>query len=229
MIFNVVSGKLIRRYKRFLADVEMADGTMITAHCPNTGSMRTCGQEGDTIYLSHHPGKGRKYEYCWELTQTPHGYVGVNTHLPNKLVEEALQNKMIPELHGYTAWKREVTTGDSRMDFRLEGPSGVCWVEVKNVTLLEGDTLFFPDAVSTRGTKHLATLQRLKTSGDRAVLFFVVNRTDGRQVSPAAHIDPVYAKAFVTAQKQGVECLAYRATLSPEASFLRERVEVLCP
>ncbi len=226
MDFNLHRGTLLRRYKRFLADVEMPDGTLLTAHCPNTGSMRTCGQSGDTIYLSHHPGKGRKYEYCWELTQTLAGFVGVNTHLPNKLVEEALHAQKIPELHGYTTWKREAAAGESRLDFRLEGPTGVCWVEVKNVTLLERDTLFFPDAVSARGTKHLETLQRLKANGDRAVLLFVVNRTDGDQVSAAAHIDPVYAKAFAQAREHGVECLAYRTCLSPQSIFLGESVEV---
>lgn len=218
---------LLRRYKRFLADVEMADGTLITAHCPNTGSMRTCGAPGDTIYLSHHPGKGRKYDYCWELTQTAQGFVGVNTHLPNKLVEEALEAEKIPELREYTSWKREATAGESRLDFRLEGPKGVCWVEVKNVTLLEGDTLFFPDAVSARGTKHLETLQRLKQGGERAILLFVVNRTDGTSVAPAAHIDPVYATAFAEARRQGVEVLAYRTHLSPEAIFLDRAVRIL--
>jgi sugar fermentation stimulation protein A len=221
--FNLHMATLIRRYKRFLADVEMPDGSTRTVHCPNTGSMRTCGQAGDTIYLSHHPGKGRKYEYCWELTQTPQGFVGINTHLPNKLVEEALEGRKIPEFHAYPTWKREVTAGESRLDFRLEGPTGICWVEVKNVTLLEGDTLYFPDAVSARGTKHLETLQRLKQNGDRAVLFFVVNRTDGQRVAPAAHIDPT---AFAEARRQGVECLAYRSCLSPGSIFLGNKVEV---
>jgi len=225
--FDLQKATLLRRYKRFLADVELPDGTLLTAHCPNTGSMRSCGSPGDTVYLSHHPGKDRKYPHCWELTQTAHGFVGVNTHLPNRLVEEALLAKKIPELTAYPTWKREVTTGDSRMDFRLEGPQGVCWVEVKNATLLEGDTLYFPDAVTSRGKKHLDTLISLRAKGERAVLFFVVNRTDGGHLSIASHIDPAYGVAFTKALTAGVECLAYRTILSPKGIFLGPSVPLL--
>lgn len=227
---------LIKRYKRFLADVRFEDGTVTTALCPNTGSMKSCCEPGRPVLLSYHPPlfpapsqssgtegapKGRrpprKYPYTLEMIRMDGGWVGVNTALPNNLVALAVNYGMIPELISYTAVRREVKYGaNSRIDLLLEGPPGRCWVEVKNVSLVEGDVACFPDAVTERGTKHLEELIRVRQQGDRAVMLFLVQRGDGRLFRPADHIDPVYGDALRRAVEGGVEVLAYRAVVSPE-------------
>ena len=215
----------MKRYKRFLADVQLPNGEVVVAHCPNTGSMKTCGSPGDIIYLSYNPSPKRKLSYTWELTQTKKGFIGINTHRPNKIVEEAILNQQIKSLSGYKQIKREVKYGEnSRIDLLLSGPKGLCWVEVKNVTLLDQKSVLFPDAVTSRGLKHLKELKSKVTEGDRSVIFFLINRPEGDSFSPAYHIDPTYSKELVTAQKMGVEVLAYRCCNSLEASTITNEV-----
>lgn len=237
MIFTPTlhSATLIRRYKRFLADVTLSDGTEVTVHCPNTGSMRNCMIEGGQCWLSYNDNPKRKYAYTWQLSTTPLGDIAcINTQVANKVVAEAIDNGAIAELSGYSQVKPEVKYGDaSRIDFLLSG-AGIddCYVEVKSVTLLdivekEGPYLgYFPDAVSTRGQKHLRELMAVKSEGKRAVLLFCVLHTGIESVGAAAHIDPQYATLLNEAKEAGVEVLAYRADLSPDSITLAASVSV---
>ena len=212
----LISATLIKRYKRFLADVTLADGSIVTAHCPNTGSMKTCGKEGDTVYLSHNDDPKRKLKYTWELTKTDGGFIGVNTHRPNAIVKEALLAGAVKELSSYKEVCPEKKRGDSRLDFYLPGDETkpACWVEVKNVTLLEGDELTFPDAVSVRALKHIKTLEEIAAGGERAVLLFLLNRPEGSSFRAAHEIHPEYAEALEKAEKGGVEVLTCRVKSS---------------
>lgn len=209
----LVEGVLLRRYKRFLADVRLATGEEVTAHCVNTGSMKTCGSPGDTVMLLHNPSPTRKLAYTWELTRTSKGFIGVNTARPNHVVASAIAAGRIPELQEQTEIKCEVKYGtNSRIDILLTSPNGRrCFVEVKNTTLLVGDEVQFPDAVTERGLKHLQELTKVVEEGDRAVMFYLVNRAEGQLFAPARTIDPEYAKALKKATASGVEALAYRA------------------
>ncbi|AJY69001.1 transcriptional regulator [Geobacter sulfurreducens] len=221
------SGTLIRRYQRFLADVRLEDGTVVTAHCPNSGSMKGCSQPGSAVFLSLSDNPKRRLAYTWELVMADGYWAGINTGLPNRLVREGIENGTIAELLGYERIRPEVRYGtNSRVDLLLEGP-GRCWVEVKNVTLVEGGTALFPDAVTERGQKHLRELMEVVRQGDRGVIFFVVQRGDGSAVAPADAIDPVYGRLLRQAVSAGVEALAYRALVTPEEIRLTERLPVL--
>ncbi|SMF20740.1 DNA/RNA nuclease SfsA [Pseudobacteriovorax antillogorgiicola] len=208
----LVQGTLIKRYKRFLADVTLDDGSVITAHCANTGSMKTCGDPGDRIALRYDPNPKRKLAYSWELTHTKGGFIGINTMNPNRIVEEALVEGRIAEFGDYTSIRREVKYGEkSRIDFLLEDDSHPdCYIEVKNVTLKVGQHLAFPDAVTSRGLKHLQELTRMVEQGHRAALLFVANRPEGNHVAIANDIDPAYGDGILKARDAGVEILAYR-------------------
>lgn len=222
-------GKLIKRYKRFLADVELVEsGQVITAHCPNTGSMKTCGAPGDMVFLTHNPSPARKLKYTWELTKTTGGYVGVNTHTPNALVKEAILRGHIKELQGYGQIRSEVKYGkNSRIDLLLQDErKGECYVEIKNSTLLEGERIIFPDAVSERGLKHIHELTAMVEAGHKAVLFFLVNRPEGASFAPADAIHPEYGVALRAAKKAGLQVLAYRAKHTLKAIKVAERVPV---
>ena len=218
----LLKATLVKRYKRFLADAVLENSQTITAHCPNTGSMKTCGSPGDTIYLSHNDDPKRKLKYTWEFTETSGGLIGINTHRPNQIVKEALQNRKISELSEYSKVFPEKKRGNSRLDFYLEGDKNkpACWVEVKNVTLLEDNQLLFPDAVSERALKHIKTLEEILKEGERAVLLFLINRPEGTSFKPAEHIDPAYSKALIEAKEKGVEVLCYRSENSLEGSTL---------
>ncbi|GAB2886149.1 DNA/RNA nuclease SfsA [Microbulbifer echini] len=208
---------LLRRYKRFLADVESADGEVFTIHCPNTGSMKNCWVEGGACWYSDSGNPKRKYRHTLEITTTPDGALaGVNTGRANALVEEAIRSGVVTELQGYDALRREVRYGDenSRIDFLLSGDEGDCYVEVKNVTLAEGARGYFPDAVSARGAKHLRELQKLAEGGVRAVLFYCVQHSAIESVQAAREIDPAYAEALDKAVSAGVQVLAYKAQIS---------------
>jgi len=222
----LIEGKLIKRYKRFFADVELLNGDIVTAHCPNTGSMKTCGQPGDTVFILHSPSPTRKLAYTWELTKTPTGFVGVNTARPNHIVANAIEAGKIPELSSYSDMKQEVKYGaNSRIDILLTCPvKGQCYVEVKNTTLLEDDSVLFPDAVSARGLKHLQELSQMVKDGHRAVMFYLVNRSEGSHFRPATHIDPAYSKGLSDAFKSGVEILTYRAIHSLEGLCIGEAI-----
>jgi len=229
---KLVAGRLIRRYKRFLADVQLEDG-VITAACPNTGSMLGCCEPGSRVWLSQSDRATRKYRHTWEIVEVGRVMVGINTGLPNGLVAEAIGAGAIPELAGYASLRREVAFGEerSRVDLLLEDPARApCYVEVKNVTaaVMRGIALF-PDAVSDRGAKHLRELMRLKAAGLRPVQLYCVQRGDVGEVRPADAIDPEYGRTLRRALEAGVEVMAYRAKVTPREIRLEERIPVVCP
>lgn len=218
----LIEGRLIRRYKRFLADVELADGAIVTAHTPNTGSMQGCAEPGSRIWLSRSDNPKRKYPYSWELVETRTGaMVGINTALPSQLVHEAIESGVITELQGYHTIRREVRYGQekSRIDLLLERRDERCYVEIKNVTLVdEQQRALFPDAVTERGTRHLRELMSVvREEGMRGVMVYCVQRGDVQSFTPAASIDPVYAETLRQALARGVEAVAYRAEVTPNA------------
>ncbi len=217
---NLIEGRLIKRYKRFLADVQLSGGEVVTAHCPNTGSMKRCQQDNARVWLSKSDNPKRKLAYTWELVEVDQQYLAcINTGYPNKLVGEAIANGMVAELTGYTEQKAEVKYGEkSRIDWLLTKSDGTkCYVEVKNVTLLEEDGLgYFPDAVTDRGRKHLYELAKMVEEGHRAVLFFCVSHAGIQTVSPARHIDPKYTDAFYEVLEKGVEVIAYQVAITKE-------------
>nr|WP_255775254.1 DNA/RNA nuclease SfsA [Microbulbifer sediminum] len=220
-------GTLLRRYKRFLADIETESGDFLTIHCPNTGSMKNCWVENSPCWYSDSGNPKRKYRHTLEITTTPEqALAGVNTGRANGLVEEAIAAGIVTELQGYREVRREVRYGaeNSRIDILLSGEPGDCYVEVKNVTLAEGNRGFFPDAVSARGTKHLRELQKLVEDGTRAVLFYCVQHSGIESVAPARAIDPAYAEALDAAITAGVEVVAYRACLGAGEIALAEPV-----
>lgn len=222
-------GKLIKRYKRFLADIELADGSIITAHCPNSGSMLGCNLPGSPVMVSVSRKPNRKLAHTWELVQVNGFWVGLNTMLPNRLAEEAILDGTITELQGFERLRREVPYGSerSRIDILLEGDKGRCYVEVKNVTLVENSIALFPDAVTVRGQKHLRELMEVVRNGDRGVILFTVQRSDGTAVAPADAIDPEYGRLLREAVANGVEALAYRAEVTPEQIRLTERLPIV--
>lgn len=232
--FPLLQGRLVRRYKRFLADVELADGTQITAHTPNTGSMLGCCTPGSRVWLRDSGDAKRKYPFSWELVETESGtLVGINTGLSNRLVEEAIEAGRAPQLDGYDTIRREVRYGNenSRIDLLLTGHARAadCYVEVKNVTLAEGSVGLFPDAVSTRASKHLRELAAMVAQGHRACLVYCVQRDDVVQMQPADHIDAAYGSALREALQAGVEVLALQAQVSPEGIVLHDALPVVCP
>ncbi|EHQ53143.1 sugar fermentation stimulation protein [Ectothiorhodospira sp. PHS-1] len=221
MIFSqpLASGILQRRYKRFLADVLMDDGETITAHCPNTGSMLGCMTPGSRVWLSRSEDPKRKYPHTWELVEADGAIVGIHTGRANTLVEEAIRAGRVPELAHFTGLRREVKYGlhNSRIDLLLDLDGVDCYVEVKNVTaaVQEGGVALFPDAVSSRGSKHLRELIAMVEAGHRAALIFCVQREDVHGVRPADAIDPEYGIWLRRAHAAGVEVLALGARVSP--------------
>jgi len=225
-------GRLLRRYKRFLADIETTTGELLTIHCPNTGSMLNCMVEGGQVWFSRSNDPKRKLPGTWEISETPQGRLAcVNTGRANGLVEEALRSGLISELNSFTGLKREVPYGqeNSRIDFRLDYPDGPAYVEVKSVTLgFDGTPVAaFPDAVTQRGAKHLRELASLAQEGVRAVQLYCVNLSGIDAVRPAQEIDPGYAAALREARAAGVEVLAYGVCLTAEQVCIDRRLEVL--
>lgn len=211
-------GVLIRRYKRFLVDVRLVDGSEITLHCPNTGSMKNCAEPGSRVWFSDSGNDKRKYRHTWELVEVQGGAIaGINTARANALVQEVIALGRIPELAGYAHVRSEVKYGNenSRIDLLLEDDNRPpCFIEIKNVTLAEGATGHFPDAVTDRGRKHLRELMTVVEQGNRAILFFCVQHTGVQVVKPADHIDPAYGKQLREAAQSGVEVIAWRWRLS---------------
>ncbi|MCP2019326.1 UNVERIFIED_ORG: sugar fermentation stimulation protein A [Pseudomonas reinekei] len=225
-------GRLIRRYKRFLADIETVDGELLTIHCPNTGSMLNCQVEGGQVWFSRSNDPKRKLPGTWEIGETPQGRLFcVNTARANGLIEEALRAGIITELSGFTGLKREVAYGqeNSRIDFRLDYPEGPAYVEVKSVTLgFDGTAVAaFPDAVTQRGAKHLRELAHLARDGIRAVQLYCVCLTGIEAVRPAQEIDAAYAQALREAIECGVEVLAYAVSLNHQEMLVDRRLDVL--
>lgn len=232
----LVSGRFLRRYKRFFADFELEDGQVVTAHCANPGSMKSIVDAAPHGLLSR-ARPGRKLEYTWELavlTSAPSScptYIYVNPSGANTVVAEALRRRALPEFSRYETITAEVRLGtSSRIDFLLQGPLSSTYLEVKNVTLRLGEARgAFPDAVTERGTKHLRELMSLAQSGHGAALLFCVSRTDVNSVEPAVHIDPVYARTLVEAVAAGVSVLAYGGEITPLGFTLSRRLPVLLP
>lgn len=212
----LIEGILLKRYKRFMADVRLNNGQFVTVHCPNSGSMKSCKEPGWKILVSESDNPNRKLKYTWEMVHNGKCWIGINTQVPNKIAIEAIRNGVIPELNGYNEIQSEVKYGqNSRIDILLKGSRGICYVEVKNVTLVETDGYYqFPDAVTERGRKHLYELLEMVRTGHRAVMLFVIQRSDGTTFKPAIHIDPDYAKALKEVNQEGVEILAYQADVS---------------
>lgn len=227
-------GILLKRYKRFLADIETDDGSVLTLHCPNTGSMLNCCEPGWRVWFSTSDNPRRRYSSTWEMVENDSGeLIGINPGRANYLVEEALEAGIVRELRGYSNRRREVGFGEenSRIDFLLERAEGnavrECYVEVKSVTLgLGGGKGVFPDAITTRGQKHLRELIEIKARGQRAVLLFCVQHSGIDEVAPADYIDADYGSLLRKAASVGVELFAYKVMLSPQEIKVAHRVPV---
>ena len=222
----LIPGTLLKRYKRFLADVKLETGEIVTAHCPNTGSMKGCCEPGRQVYLSTHDNPKRRYKYTWELIAMPTSLVGVNTLVPNRLVYQSIAQKQIPELSDYDRIRREVKISDhSRIDLMLTGRNGEhCYVEIKNCTLVTEGIAQFPDAVTSRGLKHIADLEKLAGDGHRCMMFYFIQRMDARAFQPADHIDPEYGRGLRRAVINGIEVLAYDVRIDFQGIELNKNI-----
>jgi sugar fermentation stimulation protein A len=216
-------GRLLRRYKRFLADVELPGGEQITVHCPNTGAMTGCAEPGSRVWLSTSASKTRKYPQTWELVETSTGMACIHSAKANQVVREAFAAGRIAQFSGYPDIRSEVKYGEGcRADLLLQGPAGRVFVEVKSVTLCrEGGQGLFPDAVSERGRKHLLALQAIQDEQTRALLLFCVFHQGIGRVCTAGDIDPRYREALQQAMAAGVEVLAWGASISPQGIELQ--------
>lgn len=229
----LVRGRLVKRYKRFLADVQLDSGELITATCPNTGSMLGLAVPGAAVWLSVSASPTRKYAHTWEMVEADLGrrptLVGINTGHPNRLVAEAIAAGRLPELEGYAGLRREVRYGAaSRIDLLLEDPAkGLAYVEVKNVHLSRKLGLAeFPDCVTARGLKHLVELSAMAAAGHRAVMLYLIQRADAKRFALARDLDPRYAEAFRAARAAGVEAIAYACRLTPEEIAIARAVPI---
>lgn len=225
----LLRGILIKRYKRFLADVRLDDGREVIAHCANSGSMLTVCEPGSEVWVSPAANPDRKLQFSWELIRVGRGLVGINTMHPNKLAAEAIADGTIAELAGYTTIRREVKYGkNSRIDLLLESPDRPpCYVEVKNVTLVRRARFAeFPDSVTARGAKHLNELIDQVSSGNRAVMLYLAQRNDCARFAPAGDIDPAYAKGLTKARIGGVEILAYGCKVTARGITVAKPLEI---
>ena len=224
----LVPARLIRRYKRFLADCRLADGREVTAHCANPGSMMGLAEPGEKIWLEPNDDPKKKLKYGWRLVDHENGhFTGVDTSVPNKALRAALEAREIPALAAYETVRPEVRYGqNSRVDFLLTQPGlPDAYVEVKSVTLSRQPGLAeFPDSVTARGTKHLGELTEMAAQGHRAILLYLVQRTDCDRFTLAADIDPTYAAAFANARAQVVERMVYATHISPEGIDVGQRL-----
>ncbi len=226
---ELYEGTLIKRYKRFLADIELDDGSQITAHCANPGSMLGLKEPGQKVWLSKSDNPKRKLPFSWELTEVDGAIIGINTSRPNALVEEAILNSTISELLDYAALKREVKYGtNSRIDILLSDDAKPdCYVEVKNVHYLREEGHFaFPDSVTARGAKHLEEMSQMVANGCRAVMVYLIQRDDGDRFSIAKDLDPNYGSAFERALSNGVEAIAYACKMTPAGIDAYRRIPI---
>lgn len=235
--FPLQQGTWIKRYKRFMVDINTDNGDLLTLHSANTGSMKNCYVEGGKVWYWDSRNEKRKYPHSLELCETPSGHVAcVNTSRPNHLVAEAIENGVVKELQDFQTLKQEVRYGDekSRIDILLSGGAQDIYVEVKNCTLMEESSEgrkigYFPDSVSDRASKHLRELMRMVELGHRAVIFFCVNHTGIEEVRPADHIDKIYGQLLREAQQKGVEILAYKSQINDEEITLKDGLSVVLP
>ena len=228
---NLESATLVKRYKRFLADIKVASGEIITIHCPNTGSMKNCQTPGSRIWYTVVNKKTRKYPGTWQFIEVNNSeVVGINTGLSNKLVVEAIQNGVVRQIAKFSELRTEVSYGNenSRIDILLKDEFGTdCFIEVKNISLgVSGALGLFPDAITIRGQKHMKELMAMKKAGARAILFFCVQHTGIETVSPAEKIDSVYAQLMKKALEVGVEIIAYRAAIDTKLSTIKLEEEL---
>ena len=229
----LIKGQLIKRYKRFMADVTLANGDVVTAHCANSGSMISVDEPGAEVWLSPAKNPDRKLKFTWEMIQIKRSLVGINTQHPNTLVAEAIVAGKVPSLTGFDNFRREVKYGkNSRIDVLLEMADGRnCYVEVKNVTmrrdLTKGAPVEFPDGITARGAKHLAELSDMVKEGHRAVMFYLLQRGDADSMAIARDIDPTYGEALDKARKSGVEVVAFNCKLTPKEINVAKPVEFL--
>lgn len=223
---TLLRGKLIKRYKRFLADIKLDSGEIITAHVPNSGAMTSTIEEDCDVWVSYHDNPKRKLKYTLELTKLYNQYICTNTNVANKIAIEAIQNGVIKELQNYTNLKPEQKYGqNSRIDILLENENEKCYVEVKSVTLKIDDTLAFPDSITSRGEKHLNELLQMVKDGHRAVMLYVIQRTDKLPFRIANEIDKKYYESFLNVTQQGVEVLVYQSSISQEEIFVNKKIE----
>lgn len=226
----LVRGRLIRRYKRFLADVALDTGGEVTVACPNTGAMLGLDAPGSVVWLSESASPTRKYRHTWELVELEDALIGINPMRPNSIVAEAIAANLIPELAGYERMRREVKYGDkSRVDILLESDARPpCFVEVKNVHLSRNPGLAeFPDCVTARGARHLAELSAMVSAGARAAMVYLVQRGDTQAFALARDLDPIYAAAFRAARAAGVEAFAFSCRLTRKTIFLDDTVPII--
>ncbi|WP_319480667.1 DNA/RNA nuclease SfsA [uncultured Draconibacterium sp.] len=221
---ELVHGRLIKRYKRFLADIELDTGDIVVAHCTNSGSMKSCLENGAEVYLTPVDDPKRKTKFTWEMIKINGDWVGINTGNPNKLAYEAISNGELPGLDVYTTVKREVKFSDSRFDVYAENETEKCFIEVKNVSMKENEYALFPDAVTTRGQKHLKTLIEVKEQGMRAVMLYIIQRSDVQLFAPAKEIDPDYANLLKQAHKAGVEIFPMQVKVTPSEITLSKKL-----
>jgi sugar fermentation stimulation protein A len=229
----LLPARLIRRYKRFLADVRLETGEALTATCPNTGTMLGLCQEGARVWLSRSDSPTRKYADTWHLTERDDvGLVGIDTSLPNRIAQEAIEAGQLPDLAGYETLRREVRYGaNSRIDLLLEGQGRPpCYVEIKNVTLIRQPGLAeFPDCATARGTKHLGEMAEMVRTGHRAVMLYVIQCATPERFALTPDLDPTYFRAFIAARKAGVEALAFTCHVSVDSISLKSQVPVIDP
>ncbi len=212
----LISGRLIKRYKRFLADVRLDTGEVVTVHCTNSGAMLSCLEENAPVMLSMSKNPKRKTAFTWEMILMNGHWIGINTQIPNILAKEWLKSRILPQFPEYNMVRREVQFLDSRFDIYAENKQEKCFVEVKNVTYKYGDYAIFPDAKTTRGQKHLKTLLKVKEAGYRAVMLYVIQRVDVDFFAAAQQIDPVYAALMQDVYQKGIELIPVRVKVSPK-------------
>ena len=222
---KLINGKLIKRYKRFLADIILENGKIITAHVPNSGAMTSCIKENCDVWVTFHDDVKRKLKYTLELTKMGENLICTNTGVANKIAIEAIKNGTIKELQGYSSLKPEQKYGqNSRIDILLENENQKCYVEVKSVSLKIDDYLAFPDAVTSRGTKHLNELCDMVKDGHRAVMLYVIQRTDNLPFRLACEIDKKYCEAFNDVIKKGVEVLVYQSNINLQTITINNKI-----
>jgi len=224
------TGILLKRYKRFLADVLTDNGETLTVHCPNSGSMRGCAEPGSPVVISHSANPKRKYAWTLEMVQHDETWIGVHTGRTNSIVREALEQGVITDFGTISVITPEITvSGNSRLDFLLATAQGATYLEVKNCSLVEDQIAFFPDAITSRGTRHLVELATLRMAGHGAAILFCIQRRDAHCFMPAAHIDRTYAQTMGWAQAKGVRFIAYQADVAPHAVTITKKIPVVMP